>query len=188
VPVGEAAGEVGEACSHRRAVVALAPDDADAAKAAYRCLSWLGRSEKADALVERFGNEMTRSRLRSELDTSEPVAPDVRGDLRLEATWDASADLDIVLVHPDGRRSSWTGGVTGTMAKYADDDRREDLGFRRLQVGLYRIEIVRHGSAEPALDEDDEADGDRRSGAGGRHRGLIVMRPRGRSCCNAESA
>ncbi|MBI5486637.1 MAG: FecR domain-containing protein [Deltaproteobacteria bacterium] len=152
----EAAGEYSDACAHRRAVASIVPDDAEAAKAAYRCLSWLGRSEKADSLIERFGNEMTRSRLRSQLDTSEPVAPDVRGDLRIEASWDESADLDLVLVHPDGRRSSWTGGVTGTMAKYADDDRRENLGFRRLQTGLYRIEIVRHGAAK-AVDEPDEA-------------------------------
>ncbi|MBI5500618.1 MAG: FecR domain-containing protein [Deltaproteobacteria bacterium] len=152
----EAAGEYPEACAHRRAAAALVPDDADAAKAAYRCLSWLGKNAQADALIERFGNEMTRSRLRSQLETTEPVAPDVRGDLRIEASWDESADLDIVLVHPDGRRSSWTGGVTGTMAKYADDDRRENLGFRRLQVGLYRIEIVRHGRAEEA-DEPEEA-------------------------------
>jgi hypothetical protein len=159
----ETAGKQAEACAHRRAVATLKPEDAAAAAAAYRCLSWLGKSDKADALVDRFGNEMTRARLRTQLDTSEPTAPDIRGDLKVEATWDHSADLDIVLVHPDGRRSSWTGGVTGTSAKYADDDRREDLGFRRLRVGLYRIEIVRHGVAvaetateeEPADDRDD---------------------------------
>lgn len=170
-----AAGKTAESCAHRRALAALKPDDADATAAAYQCLAWLGKTDRADALVERFGNEMTRARLRSRLETSEPAAPDVRGDLRIEATWDRSADLDIVLVHPDGRRSSWMGGVTGTTAKYADDDRREDLGFRRLKTGLYRIEIVRHDlggapapedeeAGEPDEDRDDEAAKDEETG------------------------
>ena len=156
-----AAGKTAESCAHRRAVASIKPDDADAVAAAYQCLAWLGKTDRADALVDRFGNEMTRARLRSRLETSEPVAADVRGDLRLEATWDRSANLDLVLVHPDGRRSTWMGGVTGTAAKYADDDRRETLGFRRLRTGTYRIELVRHdlGAAEPPeADADDEAE------------------------------
>ncbi|MBN1773541.1 MAG: FecR domain-containing protein [Deltaproteobacteria bacterium] len=154
-----AAGRTAESCAHRRAVAALKPDDADATAAAYQCQAWLGKTERADALVERFGNEMTRARLRSRLETSEPVAADVRGDLRLEATWDTSADLDLVIVHPDGRRSTWMGGVTGTAAKYADDDRRETLGFRRLRTGTYRIELVRHDLGA-APEPEDEAEDD----------------------------
>lgn len=156
-----AAGKTAASCAHRRALAALKPDDADAAAAAYQCLSWMGKTDRAEALVERFGNEMTRARLRTRLEASAPAAPDVRGDLRIEATWDRSADLDIVLVHPDGRRSSWMGGVAGTAAKDADDDRREELGFRRLKTGLYRIEIVRHdldAAAEPEPEAEDETD------------------------------
>ena len=154
-----AAGRTAESCAHRRALAALKPDDADAVAAAYQCLSWMGQTDRAEALIERFGNEMTRARLRSRLETSAPAAPDVRGDLRVEATWDRPADLDLVLVHPDGRRSTWMGGVAGTAAKDADDDRREELGFRRLKTGLYRIEIVRHdldAAAEPDEPTDDE--------------------------------
>ena len=154
-----AAGRTAESCAHRRALASLKPDDAEAATAAYQCLSWMGKTDQAEALVERFGNEMTRARLRARLQPSAPTAPDVRGDLRIEATWDRSADLDIVLVHPDGRRSSWMGGVTGTVARDAADDRREELGFRRLRTGLYRIEIVRHdldAAAEPEEATDDE--------------------------------
>jgi tetratricopeptide (TPR) repeat protein len=142
----DAAGRSGAACAHRRALAALRPDDADALAAAHRCLVENDRGAAAEALVDRVENEMTRSRLRARLAESVVESGSVGRDLRIEADWDGVAELDLVLVHPDGRRSSWIGGVTGIAVKDADARREERIGLRTLQQGAYRIEVVRRDS------------------------------------------
>jgi TonB family protein len=126
----ESAGFPVRACAHRRALASLAPDDAEAKAAAEACAAGL----TPDAAVDTF--------------SAEPGAGPQRfgGELEVEGRWTPEANLDLMVVHPDGRRSSWMQAVRGVEARGAGRATGEELASKALRPGLSRIEVVRgHG-------------------------------------------
>jgi tetratricopeptide (TPR) repeat protein len=135
-------GEAAQACSHRIALAAIAPADADLLSGALRCQRAVGRHDGAERLVRATRDD----RLRSAVETSAAVpraGERAKPELLLDASWAGAVDLDLSLVTPDGKRLSWLGGRTGLAAERAGDAGRERLGLRRLPAGNYLIEVAR---------------------------------------------
>jgi hypothetical protein len=86
-------------------------------------------------------------------------APDdsrLLGDLRVEATWEDAADLDLAILHPDGQRVSWLGAPTREVIAARDvlSLHREGLSLVGAKAGEYVLEIVRaSGTGAPVRGE-----------------------------------
>jgi hypothetical protein len=84
------------------------------------------------------------ARTRAETVAARTPDPDRnRGELMLDASWSASADLDLSIITPQGTRISWMGGRTNVVGESATGSGREKLGLRRATAGTYVIEISR---------------------------------------------
>jgi hypothetical protein len=66
------------------------------------------------------------------------------GDFRLEARWDGGDDLDLAMLHQEGRMS-WLGAPTKAVitARDVQSTSREALALRGGSVGDYVVEITR---------------------------------------------
>ena len=80
---------------------------------------------------------------------------ELKGDLRLEATWDSGADLDLGLIDPDGHRVSWLGAPTRAVISARDVTgmSREGLALRGGKPGEYVVEVVRAAGSGRARGE-----------------------------------
>jgi hypothetical protein len=134
------------ACNHRLALAELDQKDVNAVAAAFRCTQDQGMSGVAQALMSGSPSD-----LRDRIDTASRSLkladpPALLGDVRMTATWNTPADLDIALVDKNGRRFSWLGSVqssVGVTAKDAANTSTETLAVSGLNSGTYRIEVVR---------------------------------------------
>jgi len=121
----ERAGRLDDACAHRVTLAALSPTDDAAAAAATRC-----EGEGAAA----------------------PEAENARGDLVVEVDWTGDVDLDAGVVTNTGTRASWMGGRRGVRAKDATSRSHEQIAFGFLPQGGFRVEVVRTGSGDAAVE------------------------------------
>ena len=139
----ERSGRVAQACGHRIALVTLdAKQAAKRAGAAARCLRALGRADDADLVMKSLVDDKARTEA-EKLATVAPVEPRIAGDLVITGKWDATNDLDISLIAPDGTRVSWMGGRSDVTVADSTAHDREELSVRRLKKGNYLIEISR---------------------------------------------
>ena len=138
------AGRPELACRHTLGIAEIRPGDATLLADAARCARENGESTLADELL---ANAETKVRERAEALLSRPRPDDseLKGDLRLEATWDSGADLDLALIDPDGHRVSWLGAPTRAVISARDVTgmSREGLALRGGKPGEYVVEIVR---------------------------------------------
>jgi hypothetical protein len=148
------AGEPARGCRHLVGAAEIRTGDATLLADAARCLRQTKDSELASELLT---NAETKVRAQAEklLETTPPDDSELRGDFRLEATWDSGADLDLGLINPDGLRVSWLGAPTRGIiaAKDVVSDRREGLSLRGAKVGDYVVEVVRGSGAGRARGE-----------------------------------
>ncbi len=117
---------------------------------AVRCLRRTGNTRTADALLE-TAEVSTRTAAERLLSGPDPIATEaLSGDLRLEATWDGGADLDLALIHPEGHRVSWLGAPTRSVITARDvvSTTTEGLSLRGAKPGEYAIEVVRASGTE----------------------------------------
>jgi len=134
------------ACNHRLALAEIDQKDVNNVAAAFRCTQDQGMSGVAQALMSGSPSD-----LRDRIDTASRSlkladVPALLGDVRVTATWNTPADLDIALVDKNGRRFSWLGSVVnsiGVTAKDAASSSTETLAVSGLQSGTYRLEVVR---------------------------------------------
>jgi len=89
------------------------------------------------------------------------------GDLRLEARWDGGDDLDLAMLHQEGRMS-WLGAPTKAIisARDVQSTSREALALRGESVGDYVVEITRpvgHSGVVRGTVDISAPGGDRRS-------------------------
>ena len=86
-----------------------------------------------------------------------PAANDreLRGDLRVEASWSGGMDLDLALVHPDGHRVSWLGAPTRSVitARDVTSSSTEGLALNNSRAGEYVVEVVRAAGSGRAIGE-----------------------------------
>jgi len=141
-------GEATLGCRYSAAVAQMHPSDLDQVTLALRCARATGDTPLFDDL-----RGMAPAELRTKLDQALAKPLDetgISGDLRLEASWEGdNADVDLVIVHPDGFRVSWLGAPTRSVISARDvlSRRSEGLGLRGAKAGSYAIEVVR-GAAE----------------------------------------
>ncbi|HEY6035095.1 MAG TPA: hypothetical protein VIV58_12565, partial [Kofleriaceae bacterium] len=137
----ERTGRLAQACGHRIALATIQRSVAAAAGAA-RCLRMVGRTNDATLVMGELADDTQRGAA-ERLATVAPIAPRLAGDLVVRASWDATADLDLTLVAPDGTRVSWQGGRSDVMVEDATAHDREELAVKTLRRGNYLLEITR---------------------------------------------
>lgn len=133
-------------CRHSMAVAQIRVTDGKSLAEAIRCSRDLGWSSVASDLQ---GSVADATRRAADLllgqHGDDPTA--LSGDFRLEATWDGGDDLDLAMVHTDGR-VSWLGAPTKAVisARDVQSGGREALALRGASAGDYVIEVTRpHG-------------------------------------------
>jgi hypothetical protein len=130
------------ACAHRVASAELDPRDASKVAEAVRCERALGRAAAAARLLAFVPDARVASAAARLADAQAQPRP-LRGELLLDATWDAPVDLDLTLVTPQGTRLSWMGGRTHVVGEDAQHRGRERLGLRHATPGSYLVEVAR---------------------------------------------
>ncbi len=103
--------------------------------------------------AERFFAQLPAGqRARAERKMKEEAKPTLRRDaLNLEATWDGDAQLDLVVVTPEGRVISFAGGARRVHALGAQSTINEQLAASMEKRGRYQIYAVpRSGRKSPA--------------------------------------
>jgi ferric-dicitrate binding protein FerR (iron transport regulator) len=145
------AGRPAVGCRHWLAVAQLRTADAKSLFEAVRCGRGTGESEMVDDMLGSADEKVKRA-TEALLGKAKHHSDELRGDLRLEATWSGGGhDLDLALLHPDGHRVSWLGAPTRSVITATDvtSDSREGLALRGGKPGEYVIEIVRAQGSGP---------------------------------------
>jgi len=130
----EAAAEQSLRCAHALTLSLVAPKDWKAQVEAVRCGG--ERTRHLDTLSRRDRRKAERALAKA------PKAKKGRTPLRIDATWETDADLDIVVITPKGRAVSWSGGARRTRATDALSDKGEKLAMSTGEVGRYQIFII----------------------------------------------
>lgn len=140
------AGRAALGCRHLVSAAELRRDDAALLADAARCSREAGEPELAERLLA-GAPALRASAERLSRKTPEPSAQ-LAGDLKLEATWDSGADIDLSLLDPDGHRISWLGAPTRAVifARDVTSASSEGLSVRGAKPGDYVIEVVRPDS------------------------------------------
>jgi hypothetical protein len=139
----EAAGEDYLACSHRIALAGLRMKEAPVVAEAVRCAQNTQRGLLASTLQSDVSEASIRSQIDRELAKPRPEDK-MRGDVRIEATWDDDVDLDVALIGRNGQRYSWLGDPKGRVSSQdATSTRRETLVVFNAPKGDYVVEVTR---------------------------------------------
>jgi hypothetical protein len=148
----ERAGEQDEACAFRVSIAQLRAWEADSFTPAVRCERALGHAASATRLLLSLTDATLRQRVEAAASVggSAGVATQgpARGEVTVQASWDAPVDLDVALIDPTGNRISWMGGRTGVTASNVRGLRGEGLGLARGATGEYTVEITRTASSD----------------------------------------
>ncbi len=149
-----------EACAFRIAAAELRPEDNDAVARAVACERTGGRATSADRWMGALKNAAARASVTALAAKYEPIgrgllpAPEsaASGDIVVDATWDASlgADLDIVIVDPQGNRAAWSGRMKSVRVQDPTLRGHEMLAFSTSASGPFTVELVRSGEAAGA--------------------------------------
>ena len=149
--LNETMGDDYRACSHRIALAGLKASDAEAVAEAVRCARVTQRDVLATTLLSDVTSTPVRARVDRELAKSTTDRERLRGDVRVEATWDADVDLDVALIGKNGQRYSWLGDPKGRVsARDATSNRSETLALFNAPSGEYLVEMTR---ANPGDDD-----------------------------------
>jgi Mg-chelatase subunit ChlD len=142
------AGEPELGCRYSVAIAEFRASDATLLGDAVRCARATGDGALAEELLA-GAETATRASAEALLRGPAPNERELRGDLRVEATWSGGADLDLSLVHPDGHRVSWLGAPTRSVITARDVTSRstEGLALNNPRAGEYVVEIVRASGA-----------------------------------------
>jgi hypothetical protein len=127
------------------AVAQIRPGDAKLIAEAVRCARDIGHADVASDLVAAADNTVQRA-VDGLLAQAQQDPSALSGDLRLEARWDGGDDLDLAMLHQEGRMS-WLGAPTKAVitARDVQSTSHEALAVRGGSVGDYVVEITRPG-------------------------------------------
>jgi RNA polymerase sigma factor (sigma-70 family) len=147
----ERLGDRERSCAHRVTLAESKADDTKVQVAAVRCAREIGATDLADRLLA----DLPQARRDAVFKALEaPLAADstaLKGDVRLEATWDSDTDLDLALIDPRGRRVSWQGGSKAAVsAQDTTSPRGEKVAWSNLGSGSYVLEVTRSKAGETA--------------------------------------
>ncbi|MBI5533016.1 MAG: FecR domain-containing protein [Deltaproteobacteria bacterium] len=139
----DAMGDAQRACGHRIALADLRPTDPAAVAAAVRCARSTGSSALADSLMSEVSKDTVRTAIDRELAKSVDTQA-LKGDVQVDGSWDADADVDIALIGKNGERFSWMGDAKGRVtSRSATSPRAESLAVFNAPAGDYVIEVTR---------------------------------------------
>lgn len=137
------AGRAELGCRFSLAVAQIKTGDAKLIAEAVRCARDVGHADVASDLMS--GADGPTQRSVDLLLAEAPLDPSaLSGDFRLEARWDGGDDLDLAMLHQEGRMS-WLGAPTKAIitARDVQSTSREALALRGGSVGDYVVEITR---------------------------------------------
>jgi DNA-directed RNA polymerase specialized sigma24 family protein/tetratricopeptide (TPR) repeat protein len=160
------AGRAELGCRFSMAVAQIRTGDAKLIVEAVRCARDIGHAEVAGDLMS--GADTAARRIIDSLLGEAPQDPSaLSGDFRLEARWDGGDDLDLAMLHQEGRMS-WLGAPTKAIisARDVQSTSREALALRGGSVGDYVVEITRpvgHSGVVRGTVDISAPGGDRRS-------------------------
>ncbi len=144
-------GDAERSCRFRIALAGARSSDASVLASAIRCARSTGYVSIGDSMMSDIGKDDVRRAVEAALAKSDP-APSLRGDLRVEATWDTDVDLDIALIGKNGQRYSWLGDPRGKVtARDVTSTRAESLAVFAAPAGDYIIEITRADGRNPGV-------------------------------------
>jgi hypothetical protein len=126
------AGRPKVSCRHSIAIAQLRTKDSKLLAEAVRCGRQTGESYMVDDMLS-AAEDKVRKAAEALIAKSKDDEDKLRGDLKLEATWSSGGhDLDLALLHPDGRRVSWLGAPTRSVITATDvqSESREGLALR----------------------------------------------------------
>jgi tetratricopeptide (TPR) repeat protein len=148
------AGHADLACRHNIAMADAKSQDYSLVGDAVRCARATGMSEVAEALLA-AASDSARPAIQQHADRMAPDESRLSGDLRLEASWSGSADLDLALIDTEGHRVSWLGAATRAVisARDATSSSREGLALRGAAPGEYVLEVTRASGSSSARGE-----------------------------------
>jgi len=148
----ERAGRAAEACSLRVAAAESKSGDAGLVASAMACERAQARPASADRWLASAKDDAARTRLSAAAAKVAPgagLADTVFGDVVVDATWDASAgvDLDVGIVDPSGRRLSWASAARNVRASDCTSAAHEAMAVSSGATGRFVVEIVRAGGS-----------------------------------------
>jgi hypothetical protein len=143
----------GEACAYRIAAAELRPEDADAVARAVACERTNGHAASAERWMSAVKSGADNAKIGAlagkyeALDRSPGAVQEnaASGDIVVDATWDGStgADLDIVIIDPQGNRAAWSGRMKSVRVQDPTTKNHEQLAFSSSAAGAFSVEVVR---------------------------------------------
>lgn len=148
------AGHAELACRHSIAVAEGRSHDVPLLAEAIGCARRTDMIEIADALLSAT-NEADRAALERELRKAPPDPSELRGDVRLEASFSGGPDIDLSLLDTEGHRISWLGAATKSVISARDvtSTSHEGLALRGAAPGEYVVELTRGAGSGAARGE-----------------------------------
>lgn len=145
----ESKGDLVRACSHRRAVVSIDPQDGSNHIELARCLAREGRAREAQDVVDDGTRRATSGGRELALVSSELAARAVvpatfdlhgRSELELDLTWSGEGDLELAVVDTKGRRLS--GLRPEGKVRVRESSGREQLTMKKVKKSVF-VEVTR---------------------------------------------
>jgi hypothetical protein len=148
----ERTGRRASACALRVAAAESKPADTSSVAAAVACEHAAGRSSSESRWLAAQKDNAARARISAaaaKLAPAVPTAEAVFGDVVVDATWDATAgvDLDLGIVDPSGRRLAWASAARNVRASDCTSLAHEALAVSSTATGPFVVEIVRSDGA-----------------------------------------
>jgi hypothetical protein len=132
-----------EACAFHVTAAEIRPTDTDAMARAVSCERRQGRGTSADRWLATL-KESQRVAVTNAAAKFDPAkAETASGDVVVTATWDGSADLDVVVVDPGGRRAGVATRMKGARIEGATARDHETLALATGEAGAFVVEMVR---------------------------------------------
>lgn len=141
-----------EACAFLVTAAELKPTDTATLARAVACEQRQGRAKSADRWLSGM-KEAQRAAVTSavaKLGTAK--AETATGDFVVSATWDGTADLDIALVDPSGRRAGVASRMKNARVEGATARDHESLALATGDAGAFVVELVRASAGEAGRD------------------------------------
>ena len=138
----------GEACAFQVTAAEIRPTDTDAMARAVSCERRNGRARSADRWLATL-KEPQRVAVTNAAAKVDPAKTEIAsGDVVVSATWDGSADLDVVIVDPGGRRAGVATRMKGARIEGATARDHETLALATGEAGAFVVEMVRSAAGE----------------------------------------
>jgi hypothetical protein len=138
----------GEACAFQVTAAEIRPTDTDAMARAVACERRNGRARSAERWLATL-KEPQRVLVTNAAAKVDPAKTEAAiGDVVVSATWDGSADLDVVVVDPGGRRAGVATRMKGARIEGATARDHETLALATGEAGAFVVEMVRSAAGE----------------------------------------